>query len=150
MSSELVLAYDRTSDDPSILSTGASWADRLGATLTVLHVVTDQQAERYREDGRSEGPYLDVILDQLRDEIRAELIGAVGAERADAIHVMTVKGDPEELVPAKAAELGAEALLIGVRSRSRVAKLVFGSVAQTIILLSPCPVLCLPSQHKAG
>lgn len=146
MSSDAVLAFDLTSDSPALLEAGVSWATRLGSQLTILHVVTDEQIERYRADGRSEGPYLDVILDQLRDDIHGRLVDTVGPERARDVHIEILTGDPAALIPGHTGDLGAEALLIGVRSRSRVAKLVFGSAAQSIILLSPCPVICLPAK----
>jgi nucleotide-binding universal stress UspA family protein len=63
--------------------------------------------------------------------------------RGPAISVhLSVRGlsAGEDLVRV-AAEKGAGAVVIGVRRRSRVGKLVFGSTAQYVILNAPCPVL---------
>jgi nucleotide-binding universal stress UspA family protein len=40
-----------------------------------------------------------------------------------------------------ARENGVDEIIIGVRSRSKVGKLIFGSTAQLVILQAPCPVL---------
>lgn len=44
-----------------------------------------------------------------------------------------------------AQQVGADLVVIGMRRRSRVGKLVFGSTAQTILLDSDCPVLSVKS-----
>lgn len=41
-------------------------------------------------------------------------------------------------------------VVLGVRSRSRTGKLLFGSTAQTVILNAPCPVLCVKAPSTGG
>ncbi len=60
---------------------------------------------------------------------------------AATVH-LSIRGLPagEDLVQL-AAERGVGEIVIGVRRRSRVGKLVFGSTAQYVILSAPCPVV---------
>lgn len=48
---------------------------------------------------------------------------------------------PGEDVVALARDIEADEIVMGVRQRSRVGKLVFGSTAQYVILEAPCPVI---------
>lgn len=50
-------------------------------------------------------------------------------------------GDPPNAILAAVDELGVDAVLIGVRDRSPVGKVVFGSVSQKVILGSSVPVI---------
>jgi len=55
---------------------------------------------------------------------------------------MSVRGlEPGEDIIKFAEEKKAEQIIIGVKRRSKVGKLLFGSNAQYVILNSPCPVL---------
>ena len=55
---------------------------------------------------------------------------------------LSIRGfDPAEDLMAFAGEYQADEIIIGVKKRSRVGKLVFGSTAQRVILEAPCPVL---------
>jgi nucleotide-binding universal stress UspA family protein len=55
---------------------------------------------------------------------------------------LLVRGlEPGEDLVDYAAEKGIEEILIGVRRRSKVGKLLFGSTAQYVILNAPCPVV---------
>jgi len=53
-------------------------------------------------------------------------------------------GEPVTELLAAAREVGAGAIVITVKNRSRLGKMVMGSKAQEIILRSDLPVLCVP------
>ncbi|MCG6909836.1 MAG: universal stress protein [Deltaproteobacteria bacterium] len=57
---------------------------------------------------------------------------------------MSVRGlEPGEDIVKFAEEKGAEQIIIGVKRRSKVGKLLFGSNAQYVILNAPCPVVTI-------
>jgi nucleotide-binding universal stress UspA family protein len=49
--------------------------------------------------------------------------------------------DPDDAIVRTAQRRGGELIVIGLRSRNPVGKLLFGSVAQSVILHADCPVL---------
>jgi universal stress protein A len=68
---------------------------------------------------------------------------------ADAtFHV--VFGDPAECISKMANELKIDLILLPCRNRqSRLARLVNGSVAESLVRLAPCPVLVIPMDPEA-
>ena len=61
---------------------------------------------------------------------------------------LSVRGmEPGEDLVAFARENNIDEIIIGVRHRSKVGKLVFGSTAQYVILEAPCPVLTVKSDR---
>lgn len=65
-----------------------------------------------------------------------ELAGRVEVERADL-------GDPSDAVVQVAQRRDARMVVLGLRHRSPVGKIVFGSTAQRILLDATCPVLAV-------
>lgn len=66
----------------------------------------------------------------------AELVADAGVE----YRIRGVVGDPSEALVTLADESDADRLVLGGHHRSPTEKVVFGSVAQTVLLESPCPV----------
>lgn len=63
-------------------------------------------------------------------------------ERIDCDTILSVQGlEPGEDLVRLAVERQADEIIIGVRRRSKVGKLLFGSTAQYVILNAPCPVV---------
>ena len=56
-------------------------------------------------------------------------------------HILIRGFDAGEDIVLFAKENNVDEIIIGVRSRSQVGKLIFGSTAQVVILQAPCPVL---------
>jgi len=66
------------------------------------------------------------------------------AEGIDCEPHLLVRGmTPGEDLVRFACEHGIDEIIIGVRKRSKVGKLIFGSTAQYVILEAPCPVISI-------
>jgi nucleotide-binding universal stress UspA family protein len=142
----VLLAHGRTPESESVAAHAKALADGLGLPLTVLHVISERELESRREGLPEESAYLDRIIEMVGSQIRTDLAAWWGEEAARMIEVNVLSGTPDRQVLETARATRSNYLVIGVRSRSPVGKLVFGSVAQSILLLSPCPVLAVPAK----
>lgn len=140
----MLLADDLQADAGQLLGAGVEIATRLGTKLTILHVVEREDYEAFARGQADEKGYLDVLFDDVRQRLRERLDGVVGAERRSGIDLQVVRGEADETIAAELRSGRYEYGAIGIRSRSRVNKLVFGSVAQSVLLQSPIPVVSLP------
>jgi len=122
----------------TLLSLPAAAAE---VTAILLHVY--EEIDLPADEGGS--VYVEELnrsLDELRDppetvDRLADRLDAAGvaAERREAV------GDPAEAVLTAAADVGADAILLGSRKRTPVGKAVFGSVSQDVILGADRPVI---------
>jgi nucleotide-binding universal stress UspA family protein len=69
---------------------------------------------------------------------RAETQGAI------AIKTSVIEGDPIEEILAYIAAKGIDAVVVGRRGRSSLARLLLGSVSQKLASLAPCIVIICP------
>ena len=82
---------------------------------------------------------------------RQEAVGGwveshLSGTRDPGVHVdiLTLPGDPAQVIVACAAELSADLLVLGTRGASGFEHLVLGSVAEKVLRHAPCPVLTVP------
>jgi nucleotide-binding universal stress UspA family protein len=122
---------------------GLAEAAAVRADVLYVHEEIDSPAD---EAGSS---YIEEINRNL-DEIQglpetADLLGDLLREAGVEIAVHAVTGDPEEAILAVAAEVDADAIVLGGRRRSPVGKAIFGSVTQAVILDADRPVMVSPT-----
>lgn len=72
---------------------------------------------------------------------RSELEERLSASPVDVELRQSIGADVAEEILAVAREVGAEALVIGIRHRSQVGKMLMGSVATRLLMEAPCPVV---------
>ncbi len=128
----------------------ADLAARYGATLDLLHVLTDtrsgriprglEEYERLEHLALTEAEVLRTAAEQMV-ETAAEQARAAGAE-AVACHV--VRGDPAGTILAEAGALGADVVVLGRRGLGELSGILQGSVSQKVGHHAECPVLTVP------
>lgn len=143
---DVLLAHDLSSATGPVAETAHELASRFDLDLLVVHVVSDRDLEDLRRDRPEQDAYLDVVLDEVRSRIRDEIQSRWGGDAVARTEVRVLHGEPAATVVKQVSEGDHRFVVIGVRNRSRVGKLVFGSTAQSILLQSPCPVVAVPTE----
>jgi nucleotide-binding universal stress UspA family protein len=141
----VLFAHDRSPTAEVVAAQVRALADSLALPVTVVHVVSRKAIEARREGVAGESVFVDVIVEDLRRDVRTQLVDWWGTAAGESADVQILQGEPDEVIPATLARTASDYAVIGVRNRSRVEKLVFGSTAQSILLRSPCPVVAVPT-----
>ncbi|MDG5818762.1 universal stress protein [Natronococcus sp. A-GB7] len=122
-------------------------------TVDVLHVheeVSGPDAE-WAAGGFSE-EYAEQMDENLRNRTKlpdaAEVVTALLEEGGVDYEVHESVGKPAETILAAASERDSDAIVIGIQKRSPVGKVLFGSVAQGVILDSDRPVTTVPAAEE--
>ncbi|MDD9946263.1 MAG: universal stress protein [Myxococcales bacterium] len=73
------------------------------------------------------------------DKLRARCSGY-----APAVDIAEVEGDPKVVIPEYAQKISADLIVMGTHGRTRLARVLLGSVAERMVRVAPCPVLTVP------
>jgi nucleotide-binding universal stress UspA family protein len=141
---KVVLAYDMSARSEAVAMQARELADRLGSPVSVIHVVSETELASRRQGLPEEGAYIDVLVTRLREEISDQLLELWGPNPDTDVEIEVVSGDVGDLIVDALSRNDCAYGVIGVKRRSRVGKLVFGSTAQVVLLRSPCPVVAVP------
>jgi nucleotide-binding universal stress UspA family protein len=137
----ILLATDFTACSDRAADDARECADRFGATLHLLHVVTDPLHLGW--DGYSRAADLMDEVDTLKASAEQQLrrLGAQWGELRGRIETATAFGDPadEVLKYARAHDIGL--IVCGTHSRRGLERAIMGSVAEKLVRRATCPVL---------
>jgi universal stress protein A len=115
-------------------------AERFGSRITVLHVLDEPAAldPMFRGDVPLE--LLRSRMEQFAQESMDAFLAAhfSGFENFDT---MLASGIPYREILRKARECGAGLIVIGTHGRTGVEHVLFGSTAEKVVRIAPCPVL---------
>lgn len=142
--SRVLVPMDFSPHSEVALRYATALANRLGASLEILHVVEDPIAPRA---WGSEIPIPD--LSELRRNVIADAERQLEQYRAitEGSHVRTVTtvrtGQPAHTIAAYAQAGAIDLIVMGTHGRGGLAHLFMGSVAECVVRQAACPVLTL-------
>lgn len=136
----IFVAYEPTPQGRRALLEGAAWAKQHRLPLHVVEVVQHEVGGDSPVRARRDMKTAWSVEDQL-EEMRHELADAGIETTTGVLH--SLEGETSRTLLDEAREAGAELIVIGIRRRSRVGKLVLGSIAQDLLLAADCPVLAV-------
>jgi nucleotide-binding universal stress UspA family protein len=126
---KLVVAYEGTNAGERALALAGSRAKLFQAKVYVVTSLV----------GGNDSP-LEVIEDAKQNlEHAGSILDDLGV--TNETHLLVRGMTAGEDIVQFAEEVGANEIVLGIRRRSKVGKLLFGSTAQHIILNAPCPVV---------
>lgn len=140
----ILVATDLSETSDAVVAKAVEMAEPFGASIALMHVLTESRLQDLREDMRSAGTseaYIDEILTLMKDSVAEQIERVAGSSDAS---VIVARGALADQVLERAGAGSVDLIVLGLRSRSRVGKLIMGSGVQEILLSTPCPVLGVP------
>ena len=121
-------------------------ARQFGAKIVVLHVIQQRIVARLAEHLKVEP---DTLLPACREEAQQNLDAFLKEGCCDRLEVtsMVTAGIPFQEIAVVARDLAADLIVMGGYGRSGrgpIEEVFFGSTAEKVVRLLPCPVLCVP------
>jgi nucleotide-binding universal stress UspA family protein len=136
----ILVAVDVSTLGQSLLEEVAPLICRLGGEVHILHVAS---IDRYTGVRGKEKIAFDHHIEQLRTRIRQWACEAGFAQTRHLVEV--IPGDsPAETILAIADHIDTDLIVLGSHSRTGLARVVLGSVAESVLRRARVPVLILP------
>jgi len=129
-----------------------SLAQRFETKIVLLHVIQQRILARVAEHLKVEP---DSLVPQFREEAQQHLDEFLEKCCADGLEVtsMVTVGIPFQEIAVIARDLAADLIVMGGYGRSGrgpIEEVFFGSTAEKVVRLLPCPVLCVPWESQTA
>ena len=155
MSIKTILAPTDFSENAQIaFQTAFDLALQLGAKLHVLHVQDESALRTAIKEGLldtcSNDEELQAAVERLTNERFSKMFAAADCSKV-AIEHLSRRGDSDKVIVDYAREINADMIVVGRRGTGLmkgIISAVLGTVAESIIGKSPCPVLIVRRDHK--
>jgi nucleotide-binding universal stress UspA family protein len=140
---KVLVAVDMGPGSDKVLGFAAALAKQTGGEVHVVHVIGEEE-EAARRHRPGPGQYVDVMEEETKFDLVSRLVGLGVAQ--SSITAIVRFGKPVDEVQKVTAEGDFDALVVGMRRRSRVGKFLLGSVLQELLLSSDRPVVAVPTE----
>ena len=139
----IVAAVDRSARADEVIRQAETLAEAFDDTIHVVHVLTTSKFVDLGRTRAEEGDPVD--MDQVIS-VAANIAEEAAASLDGPFEAVGLMGDPADNVVNYADEQGARYIVVAGRKRSPAGKVLFGSVAQSILLNAECPVVMSTTQ----
>ena len=129
---KFMVCYENSVESKDLVEEAQRHAARWGAEIKVVTVLTRFEPIKHEKLAKME--------EKLEQEIKA-LFAGVEVPYTVQLHVDDVEAGEKIVTIAERNRV--DLIFLGIKKRSRVGKLLFGSNAQHVILNAPCPVISL-------
>jgi nucleotide-binding universal stress UspA family protein len=121
-------------------------AKDVGADLTLVNVIGGYglPGEAFRRLTRAEHAWLDELLESLSAEALRHAQERVRNLGVASVHLESRRGDVAQTILDIAAEIDADAIVVGKRGSGRITGMLLGSVSQKLVSLAPRVVMVVP------
>jgi nucleotide-binding universal stress UspA family protein len=142
----ILVATDFSDCAAAAYNVAKNLAQRFGAKLLLLHVIPRNNVQRLAEHLKVTP---ESLLPELREEAQRRLDTFLERHGRDHLEVasMVTVGIPFQEIAVIARDLIADLIVMGGYGRSGrgpIEEVFFGSTAEKVVRLLPCPVLCVP------
>lgn len=139
----IVAAVDKSNQASAVIDEANTLAQRFDDAVHVLHVMERSEAikDKKNSDEASEGKIPISDLQARAKQVALELLEAHQFS-AEIVAVGRI-GDPASEIVEYAETQDAKYIVVSPQKRSKAGKLLFGSVAQSVLLNAPCPSVSL-------
>lgn len=123
-------------------------ATKFSARINMIHVVDKRYVEKIAElNGESE----DEVSKKLSLQAKKNLERFLANNNSEGLvaEKIIMVGIPFQAIALRAQALGADMIVMGGHGRvgnGQIDKIFFGSAAERVVRLLPCPVLCVPQE----
>lgn len=147
----LLVPTDLSPEDEPVLDRAFELARQTGARVHLLHVFDSLLRDLPPGDAESEATR---ALRMRMQTVARDALDRVAARRADeGVRVTTeqrLAPAPAPAIVACARDISADLIMMGTHERGGLHRLLFGSVAETVRAMRPCPVDVVPRAPVAA
>lgn len=134
----ITAAVDRSDRSADVLLEAESLAKAFDEPVHVVHVLSQSEFVDMGRTAAEEGDSFD--MDEVR-EVAEDIAFEAASDLDVPSEVVGLMGEPARKVVEYATEQDAQYIVVAGRNRSPAGKVLFGSVAQSILLNADCPVV---------
>jgi nucleotide-binding universal stress UspA family protein len=127
-------------------------AKRDGAECILIHVVAPVRMIPPSGPPAHSGLEMSTVMQELEEGAGSTLEETTAKLKEEGVQArsLVVRGIPAEEIASAAESEGADVIVIATHGWTGWRRFVFGSVAEKVVRLAPCPVLTIPSPVKEG
>jgi len=147
MFTKILLSTDFSECSGEAAGVARSLAERFGSRVVLLHVLDEPATLDPMFRGDIPLEMLRSRMEQFAQENMDAFLGRhfSGFENFDT---MLATGIPYREIIGKAREVAADLIVIGTHGRTGVEHVIFGSTAEKVVRMAPCPVLTVRKSGK--